>query len=456
MPFVVVNGKAITDNTGAAVALAVLLSPEGPIRSLIDYCLTVRRSISWREKLVRAVKLFLEYLERNAVTGEEEWRLFRNFANALRSGTIDPKTRIDPSGLYWSGLDVREANLMIASLTEFFDWLGRREGPRAAAFNPVYAGNRWDQHIDKKAYDYRRNKAFLGHTWSDTPQAHGRVTRGEMAPKIFTKRPPMFPEDRFEELLLRGFRTAGRYDYRGMLITLLLFGGGLRVSEPFHLYMADVQPYWEDPTRAFVAVNHPSLGIAPNGWKNQSGKRGSRAEYLSEKYGLTPRHQVRGKLHAGWKHPALDDRYYMQVQWLPSTYGQWFLQVWVRYLEQVASLPRDHPYAFINVSRSPIGGIYTIASYLKALEAAVDRIGLTFGKAWGTTAHGPRHAYAQRARQGGIHPVIIQRMMHHCSPDSQKIYTEPELKETAAAIETATQRLATQATAPTPINVFPG
>lgn len=454
MPFVVVNGRVVTDNTGAMSVMPVLLSPEGPIRPLIDYCLTVRRSISWQEKLVRATKLFLEYLERNALAGEAEWRLFRNFAHALTGGTLDPKTKDDPSGLHWEGMDVREANSMTAQLSDFFDWLGR-EAPRATAFNPTYAGSSWDQHIDRKAYEFRRDKAFLGHTWSDQPEVRARATRGERPPKVFEKRPPMFPEDRFEELLFRGFRVAGRYDYRGMLITLLLFGGGIRVSEPFHLYTADVQPHWDDTARAFVAVHHPSLGHAPGQWKNRLGKQGTRAEYLATEFGLIPRHQIRGKLHAGWKQPALDDRYYMQVHWLPTGYGQWFMQIWMRYLELIASIPRHHPYAFVNVSRCPVGGIYTIGSYLKALEAAVERIGLPFGKTWGTTAHGPRHAYAQRARQGGIDRIIIQRLMHHCSPESQTVYTQPQLKELSDALDAATKSLPLHRNEPSAIEFLP-
>jgi len=441
MTFSVVSGKVISDNTGGSIQIPILLTDNGPVLSLIDYCLSMHRSLAWQEKLVRAAKLFLEYLEVNAIQGEKEWRLFRNFSNALRRGTSDPKTGEDPSGLYWGGVDVRQANFMITQLSDFFEWLGREDEPRAAKFNPHYMSNVYDQRVDLQAYLYRRDKAFLGHAWSIKPsEIQARLIRGEQTPKVFQNRPPMFPEDKFEELLFKGFKVAGRYDYRGMLITLLLFGGGLRVSEPFHLYMADVQPHWKEPFRAFVVVHHPSLGYAPNHWKNHGGQRGARQEYLRAEFGLEPRHLVRGKLHAGWKHPALDERWYMQVHWFPESCGELFMQIWVRYLEQVASIERNHPYAWINVSSAP-GCIYTIAQYQKALQGAVERIGLVFGKTYGTTAHGMRHAYAQRARRGGIDPVIIQRIMHHCSPTSQEVYTQPELAEAQAAIRDAAQAL---------------
>lgn len=442
MTFSIVSGKVFSDNTGSSVQMPILLTNNGPVRPLIDYCLSMRRSLAWHEKLLRAAKLFFEYLEVSAIQGEEEWRLFRNFANALRQGTIDSERREDPSGLYWEGIDVRECNFMITQLSDFFDWLGRDDAPRAAKFNPHYKGNAWDQRIDMLAYRYRRDKAFLGHAWSAKPQGRPtRLVRGERVPKVYSKRPPMFPEDQFEELLFKGFKVAGRHDYRGMLITLLLFGGGLRVSEPFHLYTADVQPHWNNPNMAFVAVHHPSLGYAPNHWKNRAGQRGSRQEYLAAEFGLTPRHLVRGKLNAGWKHPALDDHWFMHVHWFPEVYGEWFMQIWLRYLEQIASIERKHPYAFINVSSAPRGGIYTISQYQKALKSAVERIGLTFGKTYGTTAHGQRHAYAQRARRGGINPIIIQRIMHHCSPESQQVYTQPEAAEAQTAIRQASQIL---------------
>lgn len=450
MPFIVVNAKVVSDNTGAARVIPVLLTPSGPLLPLIDYCLTESGSRAWMEKLVRAVKLFLEYVEVNAIHGEEEWRLFRNFSNALIFGTIDKKTMLDSSGLYWEPFKGNGANYFITLLTEFFDWMGKNEGPRALKFNPQYGGRKYNLLLDEQAHRFRRSKAFLGHTWRDNPKV-GRITRGNRTPKVFPERPPEFPADRFEELLFKGFYKAGRHDYRGMLITLLLYGAGFRISEPFHLYTSDVQPHWEDSSIAFVAIHHPSLGIAPNNWKNAGGQRGTREQYLASVFGLSTRTDMGRPCHAGWKHPALDAKWYMQAHWFPpELYGRWFMQLWIRYMEQVASVERHHPFAFINLESKSAGGIYTIKSYNKALEAAVERVGLEFGKTFGTSAHGPRHAYGQRARRNGVHEVIIQRMMHHCSPGSQKVYTQPELKEVTDALAIAAQNLrATQGSKPT-------
>ncbi len=327
MSFVTVRAKVVSDNTGSVSEIPILMTPIGPLVPLIDYCLQKRRSLSWMTKLLRSVHLFLEYLEVNAEQ-QEEWRLFRNFANALRLGTIDKETGLDPSGLCWQPFQGPDVDYYVVLLSEFLDWVAMTRPPaeddsatrsrmHPERFNPKYKGGSYDQRIDERAYQYRRSKAFLGHTWSNNPEKDsvGRLTRGAKPPKISNGQEPEFPEDRFEELLFKGFKVAGRYDWRGMAISLLLHGAGFRESEPFHLYMGDVQPHWDDPTVAFVAIHHPSYGVAPLNWRKQDGRRGTRAQYLADEYGLTPRHQIGASHRAGWKNPALDAKYYMQA-WL--------------------------------------------------------------------------------------------------------------------------------------------
>jgi hypothetical protein len=75
--------------------------------------------------------------------------------------------------------------------------------------------------------------------------------------------PPEFPDDRFEELLFKGFCVGGRLDYRGILITILLHCAGFRDCEPFHLYLSDVQFDPDDRESALVRIHHPEFGAAP-------------------------------------------------------------------------------------------------------------------------------------------------------------------------------------------------
>ncbi|WP_232440000.1 hypothetical protein [Burkholderia ubonensis] len=126
-------------------------------------------------------------------------------------------------------------------------------------------------------------------------------------PKVEKGEPPAFPEERFEDLLVKGFCAAGRHDYRGMLLTLLLHGAGFRESEPFHLYICDVFPDPANPRQAKVLIHHPSHGAAPADWRDERGRprNGSRAEYLVHQFGLPPRTDLMDRRHAGRSAPLL-------------------------------------------------------------------------------------------------------------------------------------------------------
>lgn len=413
---------------------------------VVDYCLNKNRSLAWMKKLIKAVMLFLQYLEAQPEYPEERWRIFSNFARALRLGTFNTKPALgpvgfDPSWLCWSPGGT-EVEYYIGLLSDFFDWISR-ENPEAKTFNPHYKGNSYDQLIDHKAFIYRRSKAFLGHGWRDgnTEASDAHLIRKIPNPKIAKSHPPEFPHERFEELLFKGFRVNGRYNYRDMAITLLLHGAGFRVSEPFHMYMSDVQPHWNDPTIAFVAIHHPRLGLAPSGWQENREKhnRGNRAQYLAEKWAMVSRDDLVDRKFSGWKHPMLDDKYFMQAWWFDPVYGQWFLQIWNEYIKQVVQTDRDNPYAWVNMDRSPKGGMYCLDTFTASHQAAVMRVGLPYGKKYGTTPHGHRHSYAQRLRRAGITGQLLQKFMHHCSPDSQEAYIAPTTKETFEAIAKATE-----------------
>lgn len=443
--FVIVKAHVYTDATGAYTQLPALLTPTGILETLLDYCLyrSHDRSLMWMRKVTRSVRMFLEYLQVNPAE-RDTYRLFQNFAQRLYTGTFDREIGLDPSGLCWARRSPQDASHIITHLTDFFDWLGEMR-PEASKLNPIYAGSAFDRQADEAAYQYRRSKAFLGHTWAANASSTetGHRVRARRLPKVAPGEPPAFPEDRFEELLVKGFCAAGRYDYRGMLITLLLHGGGFRESEPFHLYIPDVFPDPANPRQAKVLIHHPSHGAAPVDWRDERGKfrKGNRAEYLAHQFGLAPRSEVMDSRHAGWKGGTHDAAYYKQVYWFLPKYGEWFLHLWYRYLEQVARIERDHPFAFINLNRAPVGAMYTITQYNKAHAAACERIGLSVGKSLGTTPHGHRHAYGRRLRNAGVDKALIRRFMHHASLESQQVYTQASTKEALAALAAAAQRL---------------
>ncbi|MFS8981544.1 gamma-mobile-trio recombinase GmtY [Cupriavidus necator] len=443
--FVTVKARVHTDATGVFTELPALLTSAGVLEPLLDYFLSRShdRSLTWMTKVARSVRMFLEYLQTNPAE-RDTYRLFQNFAQRLYTGTFDRETGLDPSGLCWAPRSPQDASHIITHLTDFFDWLGEMR-PEAAKVNPRYAGGAFDRQTDEAAYQYRRSKAFLGHTWAEnaSPAKTGRRLRGRRLPKVEQGEPPAFPEERFEELLVKGFCAAGRYDYRGMLITLLLHGAGFRESEPFHLFIPDVFPDPANRRQAQVLIHHPSHGAAPADWRDERGRlrKGNRAEYLAHQFTLVPRTDLMDRRHAGWKGGTHDAAYYKQAYWFLPEYGEWFLDLWHRYLEQVARNERDHPFAFINLSREPLGAMYTLTQYNKAHAAACERIGLTVSKALGTTPHGHRHAYGRRLRNAGVDKALIRRFLHHSSLESQEVYTQASIREAMAELISAAQRL---------------
>lgn len=443
--FVTVKARVYSDATGVYTELPALLTIAGVLEPLLDYCLyrSHDRSLSWMMKVTRAVRMLLEYLQSNP-TEYDSYRLFQTFAQRLYTGTFDRETGLDPSGLCWAPRSPQDASHIITHLSDFFDWLSEtRSG--AAKVNPRHSGSAFDRQVDEVAYQYRRSKALLGHTWAAnaSPTAAGHRIRSQRLPKVDNENPPAFPDARFEELLFRGFQVAGHQDYRGMIITLLLHGAGFRESEPFHLYIQDVFSDPSYPNQAKVLIHHPSHGYAPADWQDERGqqRKGSRAHYLAEQFGLVPRTALLDRRHAGWKGGMHDAAYYKMAYWFLPEYGEWFLHLWHHYLKQVAHVERDHPFAFINLSRAPVGAMYTLTQYNKAHAAACDRIGLKVSKALGTTPHGHRHAYGQRLRSAGVDKTLIRRFMHHASLESQEVYTQANTKETLVALEVAAQRL---------------
>src|SRR5580692_7281292 len=102
--------------------------------------------------------------------------------------------------------------LIITHLTDFFDWLGEMR-PEAARVNLRYAGGAFDRLTDEAACQYRRNRAVLGHTWvaNASTAEPGHRARVQRLSKVEKREPPAFPEERFEELLVKGFCAGGRY-----------------------------------------------------------------------------------------------------------------------------------------------------------------------------------------------------------------------------------------------------
>ncbi|MCX7205650.1 MAG: gamma-mobile-trio recombinase GmtY [Proteobacteria bacterium] len=454
MPRSVVYYKVARDYTGIHEEIPVILTEFGPLHPLIHYILKHRHMLSESNtnKLVQAVGLLIDYMEANHPAFDNPDDLFNIFVQRLYSGTIGIDGD-DHSDLYWDSRSPAVVRVLVNHLSKFSDWMAQEQGTRP--LNPWREATRAEEQLAWAAWQHKKSRAFLGHTMGiDVPSLQVSQARS-----VLLKRNPVidhdavkfFPADRMDDLLFKGFIVPGkqkslrieeRLNLRDILITMLLHFGGLRMSEPFHLYIHDVIPDYTSSSEALVKVYHPSLGLAPPDLYDAKGKpvHCNRATYLRDKYGLLPRTEYKSShtLHAGWKGNALDSKqHFMHVHWSPRWAGGLFWKLWVFYMAQRDQLNPDHPYAFVTREGKP----YSIDAFEDAHAKAVNRIGLVPAKALGTTPHGHRHAYGQRLSDLGLDAIFLKKALHHKSLESQLVYTEPDRVKLNRAISAAMTRV---------------
>lgn len=462
MTHAVVYYKVVRDNTGLHEEIPVILTEFGPLRPLILYLIKHRRDYSGSSinKLVQAVGLLIDYMEANHQAFDTPDELFDTFVERLYSGTVGVDGK-DPSGLYWVARPPAVVRVLVNHLSKLSDWMAQEHGTKP--LNPWRQATRAEEQLAWAAWQHQRNRAFLAHTMSVDVAAlkvsQARSTLLKKSPVIDHEPAKFFPSNRMQDLLFRGFIVPGKKDsprieerlnLRDILITMLMHYGGLRMSEPFHLYVHDVTHDDTSPGCALVRVFHPSQGQAPPDLLNPRGKPVvcDRATYLRNKCGLLPRTEYKSthRLHAGWKDNALDSKqHFMHVHWAPLWAGGVFWMLWVFYMAQRARLNPQHPFAFVTLTGEP----YSIDAFEDAHTNALRRIGLVSAKALGTTPHGHRHAYGQRLSDLQIDAICIKKALHHKSLESQTVYTEPDRMKVKRAIDAALARAdgATEGTA---------
>lgn len=453
MTHTVVYYSVARDNTGIHEGIPVILTEFGPLQPLIQYILKHRHMLSESNtnKLVQAVGLLIDYMEANHAAFDNPKDLFNTFVQRLYSGTVGIDGN-DPSDLYWDARSPAVVRGLVNHLSRFSDWMTQEHGTQQ--LNPWRQATRSEEQLAWAAWQHQRSRAFLSHTMSVDVAAlkvsRARSTLLKKTPVVDHELVKYFPAERMVDLLFRGFIVPGkrksprieeRLNLRDILITMLMHYGGLRVSEPFHLYIHDVIHDDTAPGAALVKVHHPSLGQAPDDLRDAKGKSVScnRATYLRDQYGLLPRTDYKSShtLHAGWKGNALNSKqHFMHVHWAPRWAGKLFWKLWVFYMAQRDQLNPHHPYAFVTRTGKP----YSIDAFEDAHAKAVKRIGLTAAKALGTTPHGHRHAYGQRLSDLKLDPIFLKKALHHKSLESQTVYTEPDRVKLNRAIDAAMAR----------------
>lgn len=224
--------------------------------------------------------------------------------------------------------------------------------------------------------------------------------------------------------------------YRAMW-TLAAFGGP-RVSEMLHMWQCDVLPpstgrhaLGRNQDSLFVVIAEPSESRYIGDF-TRSGP--TRLQHLAERYGLQPRHHLRGYRRVGWKHPLMTntDLLFAEVFWCAEDMAADFAESMakIRHFHTQNRTSQRHPYLFVNMHRGKSFG--EPISYNKAREAfarACRRVGLE-PAVNGRRIHGLRHVYKAQLDRLNVDRRHIQIAMRHKSAESQDDYgrTAQELR----------------------------
>ncbi|ASI89632.1 gamma-mobile-trio recombinase GmtY [Vibrio mediterranei] len=453
----VLKARITLDNTGIQVETPVIITSEGVLKSYLNYLLAFRyKSESWKSRSVFAVRLLLDYMNANTGVFEKPKDMFREFSNALFTGTVG-NDGSDPSGLRWKPRKESDANFLINLITHYTDYLSEVNEGDFYTLNPFRDASPFEQRLNWAAYYQKRDRAFLSHLWKrqDATFKNSKVRQVQARKKILSvgiyDSVKAFPDGRINDLLYQGFVYPRkeqckviheRLNLRDVLITFLMHYGGLRISEVCHIYVQDiVELQLNGKTISAVKVYHPSLGLAP------TDDRLTRREYLRKHFGLKPRNEYPAsqRRFAGWKNPMLTNAKgkFFTVEFFPEKAREQFFLLWKMYLMYQRFPPKkgqEHPYAFTSREGTP----YTIKSYFESRKRAVERIGLEYSKEACTTPHADRHSYGQNLAESGVSSIVIKTAMHHSSIQSQQVYTQPTEKEVRRQLKNAEQTALTK------------
>lgn len=431
---------------GRSAGLRVILTSTGIFWPLVTFMTSGahrHKSPSWQNKGCHAIGVLLDYMY--SVPFPEQLirrqQYLSGFVQKLMSGTISSEGD-DATGLYWHPMSWQSLAEVLRYVNKFSDFCVRKFD--VPALNPMTEATFEQKLAAYRHFDLRNENSLLKHVgdrkafWRDA--AIAREIAGPRIPKVAQRRPPFFPRDQVLPLLQLGFRLHSngpvwyRYNIRDQMIAILQRFGGLRESEPFHLFVTDVHEDRRKAGHAEVRLYHPEIGRFTS-LNRLTGKleHQKRSEFLRQGYGRLPRNLMHGKERAGWKDLLLDydePQSYCLVRWFPESWGKIFWDLYRVYVDRLLPSGLTHPYLFINLSSGDnYGAPYQLSAYNANLRAAVARLGLESEKRQGTTSHGLRHGYAQDLTDAGIEDEIIQICMHHNSIFSQQDYKRPSFEK---------------------------
>lgn len=441
-----VKAKIVEDSSGVITEIPVILTDEGVLASVTDYVLSLQLngvSLSTINKRLQSIMLLIEFMDANKGMFDDPEVLFSVFVRRLCSGTVG-EDGLDPSGLYWIPASVGSVNKHIYNLTEFTDWISKKG--LGKPLNTLRKATRHEERIQIAAWFRRNQNDFLGHIKdksTNTTVKRARSIKGRTPLAQTNDDAIAFPTGKFEHFYLNGLGNTQdpRVALRDKLIVLLMHGAGFRRSEPLLLWVTDVFEDPDDPDLAIVRIYNEIQGKAPNNWKSRNGIT-TRKAYLNEKYGRSPRQEMLGTQHLGWKAKVFDHADgYLEGYFFPREFARVFMSLWRQYLIYRAAVECEHPYAFISFDARYLGNPYTYNAFNQNYAAALRRVGLEPNKTEGLDPHGHRHSYGRRLTDAGVDPLIRKKCLHHKSLESQTVYTLPSSARVSEALSQASQQL---------------
>lgn len=213
---------------------------------------------------------------------------------------------------------------------------------------------------------------------------------------------------------------------RSKLCWLLIFFGGIRISELCHIFVRDITFNHKDGTAKVILADPEDASIS---WVDALGRKrtATRTGFMLDKYQRIPRSKLPSKHpeHAGWKAMAYEsqNRREAEVIWLDPRLGQLFWKLHLQYM-RIHRIPAGdkNPYYFIALRSDERGEPVKLSNLHKRFDANSKRIGLIPNRN-GANPHAGRHFYGYFAATWlRLAKERVQKMMHHTSITSTEVY----------------------------------
>jgi integrase len=376
------------------------------------------KSQSTIQKILQSIAYMWDFYLTFEDTFKNRNDILKKYSELRLNGSVDSND-LDKNLLFWKPVKLNTVKLDINNLTEYSLFL--EQNFNGISLNPLEEKFKEDiEYVIKKGI--QQKYSFLNHITNRRKSVKIKsFDRKDSYGKHSFSNFKAFPYNKVNDLIKIS-------SLRDKLIFILLSYGGCRSSEIFHLFLNDISFNQKNQT-AFVSLVNPVEGYIE--WsKNGKEKKGTRKEYLLNKYNLIPRNIKKDKYYAGWKSMTEDDgkRHISNIYWSNPDMGKLFYQLHLQYMELRLKMNVNHPYYFVSLSKNEYGQPLTMNALKNKFNQIIKKIELS-NSIDGCNLHGLRHFYGYYcANKLKVSKEVTQRMMHHRSIKSTEIYYQKSMQ----------------------------